>query len=41
MKKKFGPFSLDNYKPIIIAEVGVNHGGNFALAKKYIEKDNK
>jgi N-acetylneuraminate synthase len=37
MKKKFGPFSLDNYKPIIIAEVGVNHGGNFALAKKYIE----
>jgi N-acetylneuraminate synthase len=36
MKKKFGPFIINNHKPDIIAEVGVNHGGNFALAKKYI-----
>jgi N-acetylneuraminate synthase len=36
MKKKFGPFIINNHKPVIIAEVGVNHGGNFALAKKYI-----
>lgn len=37
MKKKFGPFIINNQKPIIIAEVGVNHGGSFATAKKYIE----
>ena len=37
MIKKFGPFLIIENKPIIIAEVGVNHGGNFVLAKKYIE----
>lgn len=36
MKKNFGPFTLSSQKPIIIAEVGVNHGGSFQLAKKYI-----
>jgi len=37
MKKNFGPFSISNHKPIIIAEVGVNHGGIFRLANKYID----
>lgn len=37
MKKKFGPFDLSIYRPIIIAEVGVNHGGNFQIAKKYVD----
>ena len=36
MNKKFGPFVINNHKPIIIAEVGVNHGGDFRIANKYI-----
>jgi sialic acid synthase SpsE len=31
--KKFGPLPLYNYRPTIIAEAGVNHGGNLKLAK--------
>jgi N-acetylneuraminate synthase len=34
--RKFGPLNLYNYKPAIIAEAGVNHGGNLKLAKKYV-----
>lgn len=37
MKKKFGPFIINNNVPIIIAEVGVNHSGKFSVAKKYVE----
>ena len=41
MRNFFGPFRVKKNEPIIIAEVGVNHGGNFALAKKYIEQCKK
>jgi len=34
--KKFGPLPLYNYRPTIIAEAGVNHGGNLNLAKRYV-----
>lgn len=36
MVNKFGPFVLGTNRPIIIAEAGVNHGGNLILAQKYI-----
>jgi N-acetylneuraminate synthase len=36
MISKFGPFVLRTNRPIIIAEAGVNHGGNLILAQKYI-----
>jgi N-acetylneuraminate synthase len=41
MSESFGPFSIKKNEPIVIAEVGVNHGGNFKLAKKYIEECKK
>ena len=33
---KFGNLKLHKNKPTVIAEVGVNHGCNYNLAKKYI-----
>tara|TARA_A100001015_G_scaffold90502_2_gene100792 strand:+ start:264 stop:1304 length:1041 start_codon:yes stop_codon:yes gene_type:complete len=38
---KFGNLILHKNKPTIIAEVGVNHGCDFKLAKKYISLANK
>ena len=35
--KKFGDLKLFDHRPTIIAEVGVNHHCNLALAKKYIK----
>ena len=35
-QKKFGNLNLFNFRPTIIAEVGVNHSCNLSLAKKYI-----
>jgi N-acetylneuraminate synthase len=37
MISKFGPFVLTSNRPVIIAEAGVNHGGNLRIAKKYID----
>ena len=31
----------DNYKPLIIIELGINHNGNFKLAKKIISAAKK
>ena len=30
-----------NYKPLIIVELGINHNGNFNIAKKIINKAKK
>jgi len=35
--KKFGNLKLFEYRPTIIAEVGVNHNCNLSLAKKYVK----
>ena len=36
-KNFFGNLKIYNYKPTIIAEVGVNHNCNLKIAKKYIQ----
>ena len=35
---KFGPISIgDEAPPVIIAEIGINHGGSLDVAKKMAE----
>ena len=36
---KIGSRNLgENYKPLIIAEIGINHNGNLIYAKKLVDK---
>ena len=41
IRKYFGNLALFNYRPTLIAEVGVNHNCNISLAKKYINLSKK
>jgi N-acetylneuraminate synthase len=41
IRKYFGNLALFNYRPTLIAEVGVNHNCNISLAKQYINLSKK